>query len=208
LKEALPALKNEHFDVLDATPRKLLVDLCEKKRDSYNRSLLVNALIQHLPLGSVSKAKVVASYFVLYCRFMECLFPGVPITGSVDEYSLEHIREWMQDQDVSQIENLDLSCSYIEVLPVEIFSRLQNIKTLNFSSNNTFSKLIIESIKILSSLEELDLSNNSFNSIPLTVFDKLPFLKKVDLRDNPLRTEELESIKAYFGNRSEVELLI
>ncbi|MBX9924047.1 MAG: leucine-rich repeat domain-containing protein [Rhabdochlamydiaceae bacterium] len=215
IRELLPPLEIQKIAVSRrlafCTYRKRLVEICQEKLDSLSFFSLVDTLIKYLPLTMIAQAKVEASFFVLFCRFTQHLSPDAIIPGSFMKSSIEDIKGGIQTHDLSLICDLDLSWSYIEVLPLDICSQLVNIKKLNFSNNKCASLSVLHSLQTLSSLEELDLSKNKFTSIPLTFFDHLPCLRKIDLRLNAFSEQEKDKIKEYFTSRdsqTETKILI
>ncbi len=179
--------------------KKKLEELCKQKTNLLTTPALTRALIRHLPLTVIAQAKVEASFFCLLLRFIKQLSPYEKIP---DISTIDRIRAQIQHQELSLIEDLNLSHSYIEILPLSICEQITNIKALNFSSNNCDSLPLLHSLQTLSSLEELDLSRNKFTSIPLSFFDHLPYLRKIDLRSNPISDLEIERIKKYFETRN------
>ncbi|KAL5976901.1 Plant intracellular Ras-group-related LRR protein 1 [Asimina triloba] len=100
--------------------------------------------------------------------------------------------------------HLDAHFNQVHGLPHTI-GRLQNLETLNLSSNFSDLKELPDTFGDLSNLKELDLSNNQIHSLPVT-FGRLEKLTKLNLDQNPLvipppevANRGVEAVKIYMG---------
>lgn len=84
-------------------------------------------------------------------------------------------------QIAKSIRNLDLSHNRLTILTSNLFSNMENLKTLNVSSNKIES--ISAEIGRCVKLESLDLSDNLLKNVPNTLA-QLKNLKKISLNNN------------------------
>jgi hypothetical protein len=143
----------------------------------------------------------------LFSPFLDLKKASRAFTSHFPDLATE-IKNWISNfESLPEIEELDLSSTYIHDIPEEICKCLTHIKKFRFHDNKSISAPILVTVSTFTSLEEIDLSNNNFTDLPLTFFDTLPNLRVLNLRNNSLAEETLSQIQDICNHKS-IDLLI
>ena len=106
------------------------------------------------------------------------------------------------------IQYLDLSDNTISVIDISIINPLNKLKYLNFGNNKLHDINIL--IKLIPTLEHLDLSKNSITQVPNDLFKNSSKLQTLDLSGNPFDctcTGGISYFKTWFQNDKMTHML-